>query len=142
MSPKVTPNFDEAIESITPGEYLCRIVSSEIKTARESGNEYVAWKLETAPKKRTVFYNTPLVGRGSGLFKHLVHCAGDSDYESGDYDTDDLTGQIVSMILTVEKITNRSGNEISVFKVKEVSEASMKQLESLPRPNTDEDIPF
>jgi hypothetical protein len=127
--PKISPNFNEATKRSEPGTYLCRILSSEIRTAKSSGNLYVAWKLQTQPDGRWVFYNTPIEGKGAGMFKHFIHSAGDESYQGGDYDTDTVLGKTVMMNLDVEPGTG-------YFKVIAVSKPTADQ------PMFEDDLPF
>jgi hypothetical protein len=138
--PKVTPNFNEEMRPIEPGAYLCKIISSELKYGKESHKGYINWKLETQPEKRTVYHSTPIEGPGAGMFKHFVHCCGDKTYQSGDFDTDTLTGQMVSMELEVEEKINRSGKPVNYIKVINVDPPTMEQLEGLQK--EDEDVGF
>lgn len=136
--PKVSPDFSEEMTPNQPGIYLCKIISAEAKTS-QAGNLYISWKLQTV-HGRTVFHSTPITGRGAGMFKHFVHCAGDKDYNGGDYDTDELIGQMVSMDLDVEQKTKRDGTTGTYFKVVNVDAPSLVQLEQLRV--QEDDLPF
>ena len=142
--PKVQPNFNDLFKP-EPGEYLCKIEQTEIKVGRNSGTQYVSWKLKTQPGNATIFYNTPVEGRGAGLFKHMVHCAGDRGYDGGEYDTDSLIGQMVFMKLDVEEQMNRNGETQTYFKVSKVSAPPVEELDKLNQmrnlPN-EGDLPF
>jgi hypothetical protein len=141
MAPKIQPDFSEEMTPNQPGRYLCKIISSEIRTS-QSGNAYVNWRLETQPGKRTVFYSTPVTGRAAGMFKHFVHSAGDTNYVSGEYDTDQLTGQMVMMDLDLEEKIKQDGSTGKYFKVMKVEPATIEQLEQLRAQEEQNDIPF
>jgi hypothetical protein len=138
---KIRPDFSEEITPNAPGTYLCKVVYAEVKVGRESGNEYINWKLETQPEERRVYYSTPIQGRGAGMFKHFIHCCGDKDYNGGEYDIDSVIGQMVSMELDVEEKTKPDGKTALYFKVVNVDAPTMEQLERLNK-MTEEDIPF
>jgi hypothetical protein len=140
MSPKVSPNFDQEVSPMKPGVYLCKIIAAEVNVGKDSGNQYINWRLETLPDQRTVFYTTPTQGKGAGMFKHFVHSAGDKQYQNGDYELDNLRDKIVSMKLEIEAKNNRDGNPIKVFRVVDVSPPTFKQLEEMRKDQ--DDIPF
>lgn len=123
----VQPDFSEAVEFKInkPGDYLCRIVSSDLKYGNDSGAPYINWKLQTIPDGRMVFYSTPIVGKGAGMFKHMVHASGDAAYVGGPYDTTPLNNAIVFMRLIVD--------EKGYFAVKEVKAATQAQIDSVPK---------
>lgn len=138
MCPIVTPDFSEDRPN-EPGSYICRIVGSEMKTAKSSGKAYLSWRLVTKDG-RTVFYNTPIMGKGAERFKTLVHMAGDESYKGGAYDSDRLIDRFVSMDLSV--------NDRGYFEVNGVYKADPSQI---PPPPTNpiimdadqqDDIPF
>lgn len=142
--PKVHPDFTQSIAPNKPGDYLCRVMSSELKYGNTSGDPYISWKLQTIPDHRAVFHSTPLTGKGSGMFKHMIHACGDTDYDSGEYDTDALTGVIVAMRLSVDPN--------GYFVVKSVGTPTKALIDSVPKisvtPNTTNatksfsDLPF
>lgn len=136
---KVSPNFDEEFTPNKPGTYLCKIISGELKVGTQKGTQYINWKLETTDG-RTVYHSTPIEGRGAGIFKHFVHSAGDKAYEKGEYDTDELIGQMVSMKLDIEQKLTRDGRTVNVFKVANVDPPSLAQLEQLRI--TEDDLAF
>lgn len=143
MAPQILPDFSEAVKPTPkiPGTYICKILSSELKYGKESGAPYINWKLGAGAEAQTVFYSTPIQGKGAGMFKHFVHSAGDPSYDSGPYNTDALTGHFVSMKLIVD------GN--GYFQVKDVTSLTPIQMEAVKDqqpskydlPQT-EDIPF
>lgn len=130
----VDPDFSEAVKPNVPGIYLCKIVEGYLKLAHNTGNQYIAWKLLTFPEGRIVFHNTPITGKGAGMFKHLVHSAGDVLYESGGYDTDKLLGKYVKMNLVLD--------ESNYFKVKTISAPDANEIPLAPNLDKTDDIPF
>lgn len=139
--PKVSPNFDEEFKPVEPGQYLCKIIAAEMKYGREKGTPYISWTLETVDSPRKFFYSTPIEGRGAGMFKHFIHCAGDASYEKGDYDTDEVLGEIVLMELDTESYTGKDGRSFPIFKVVSVDPPSPESLAKLKVAN-EADIPF
>lgn len=101
--PKISPNFNDATQPNKAGTYICKIILSEARISPKSGNPYICWKLATVPENRFVYYNTTIVGKGAGMFKHMVNCAGDTAYKQGDYDTDVLNGKMVEMNLDLDE---------------------------------------
>lgn len=142
--PKVNPDFSEDQATLEPGVFLCKILTSEVKVGKSSGNPYVNWKLQVMPNGPWVFHSTPLEGRGSGMFKHMVHCAGDKDYNEGEYDTDELKDRLVSMDLDTEVYTKRDGTEAMKYIVMSVNPPSLEELEKLNEVQNklEEDIEF
>lgn len=127
--PKIKPDYSEAVKPLEAGTYLCRVVSAEIKTGKESGKHYVNWKLETVNDNLLVYYSTPVEGRGAGMFKHFVKCI-DKNYESGEFDTDECIGQIISADLEIEE-GEYNGRPFKRFKVTNINPSTVEQLESL-----------
>jgi hypothetical protein len=137
---KIKPDFSEEMTAYEPGIYLCKVIDAEVKRGRESGNEYINWKLETRPEKKIVFHSTPIEGRGAGMFKHFIRCCGDKEYRDGEYDIDSLIGLTVSMELDVEEKTKPDGKSVKYFQVINVEPVSMEQLEGLQK--EEEDVDF
>lgn len=134
--PKIQPDYSEASKPIHPGTYLCRVISAEEKIGKSSGNKYINWKLETEPEKNILFYSTPIEGRGAGMFKHFVRCI-DKNYGGGEYDTDELIGQVVSAELDIED-GEYNGRKYMRFKVVNLDAPTMEQLEKLKQPEEDD----
>ena len=131
--PQVNPDYSDS--EFKEGVYVAEIVGSEVKTGKQSGAPYVNWRLKVGPG--VVFYSTPLVGRGAGMFKHMVHTAGDTAYVSGAYSTESLHGKKIKVYL--EKSFMPDGSPSSYPKVKEIQVLE----ESLAAPNLNEaDTPF
>jgi hypothetical protein len=130
--PTVNPDYSEALAPLTPGIYLCRIVSCEFKTS-QNDNRYINWKLETVQDKRTVYYTTMVEGRAAGMLKHFIRCVLDPSYENGPFDTDHMIGKIVTMHLNVKEVESK-GKMTKVFEVKEVERTPIEMKE--------EDLPF
>lgn len=126
--PSINPDFKEA-ETLHPGSYICQIISSEVKLSGK-GNYYVNWKLKTVPVGATLYHTTPISGRGAGMLKHFIHCAGDSSYEEGSYDTDNLNGVYLSV--TVDKNIKPDGTESPFPKVTRVDACDQSVVADLP----------
>jgi hypothetical protein len=121
MCPIVNPDFSEAFKPIHPGTYPCRIQAAELKTSETTGTKYISWELALDPSgKLKIFHNTPIHGRGAGMFKDLIHAAGDEKYESGHYDTGDILGHTIVCEIENETYINSQGQERMRPKVKEV----------------------
>ncbi len=98
--PLIQPNYDESeVHRLPAGRYLARILSCEQRTGKESGNPYLAWKLETVsgePAKhgQWLYYNTPISGAGVFRLKELASAA-IANYDGGPFDTDLAVGREV-----------------------------------------------
>src|SRR3990167_4475074 len=126
--PNISPDYTEA-EALHPGSYICQIISSEVKKSQK-GNPYVNWKLKTMPGGVIIFHSTPIAGRGAGMLKHFIHCAGDTSYEDGPYDTDILNGVYVSV--TVYKNIKPDGTESPYPKVTKVEACDQSVSADIP----------
>jgi len=113
MCPNIVPDFSQAA-GLDSGTYMARIVGSEEKIGKESGNPYINWKLTTTgnaeakDNNQVIFHITPFTGPGAGLFKTFVEAAlgepvGD---EIANFETEALHSREVMM--TVEKEAGRA----------------------------------
>lgn len=127
MAPLVHPDYSEAMENeLVAGVYACKLTDAVVKTSR-NGQMYVNWKFETVPDKRIGYFITMLEGKASGLFKHLVHCAGDSSYGGGPYNTDRLIGQQIMAKLDVEEYDDQGMKQLR-YKVKNIGSVTNANL--------------
>ena len=100
---KFTPNFDDVMEQIPPGEYNARIMDFEQKVSK-SGNDYLNWKAEifgssdTKCNGKHIYFITMLSGPGAVNLKTLLKIT--IDYKGGEFDANDLMGKDISVILT------------------------------------------
>lgn len=99
----IQPDFTEAQDSFTPGEYMFRVVSVEQKTSQKD-QPYLNWTLEQIgseePKNngRKHWYVTMLAGRGAGMLKDFYKaCTGET--LEGEFDTEQLINKELVMIL-------------------------------------------
>ena len=111
----VSPDFSEAQESITPGEYKVRITNCEQKTSKKD-TPYLRWELTTFgsenPKNdgRKIWHSTMLAGKGAGMLKQFyTACTGET--LEGNFDTEQLFGKEVVVVvdLTDQGYTNVKG---------------------------------
>jgi hypothetical protein len=110
------PEIEEEESELTEGKYKCVILESEGKVSKKTGNKYIQWKLSVLPKRQTIFYITMIQGKGAGLFTHLVHAAGLTEYKSGDLiETQKLHGKTVVCEIYPEEFQGKTQ-----FKVKSV----------------------
>jgi hypothetical protein len=104
----VKADFSQAktFELLPQGPYPVRIVGSEIKTAKKSGNEYIAWTLEIfnadRGNGRKIWLNTSYSGKGAGMLKQLIESSGVT-FNGGTFDTDALHGKEVLCYIKHEK---------------------------------------
>jgi hypothetical protein len=101
--PIITPSFEE----IKPGKHICEIDSVEIKRS-QAGNEYLSWRLIEEKFRSVFYYSTPISGRGAGMFKHLVHSAGEISYQEGPFNTDLLVGRRLECDVDYEEYNGRT----------------------------------
>jgi hypothetical protein len=101
--PLITPNFEE----IRPGKHICQIDSAELKRS-QAGNEYLSWRLIEEKFRSVFYYSTPIGGRGAGMFKHLVHAAGETSYQDGPFNTDTLVGRRIECDVDYEEYNGRT----------------------------------
>ena len=101
--PVITPSFEE----IRPGKHICQIDSAELKRS-QAGNEYLSWRLIEEKNRFVFYYSTPICGRGAGMFKHLVHSAGEKSYQEGPFNTDLIKGQRLECDIDFEEYNGRT----------------------------------
>ena len=109
--PVITPSFVE----IRPGKHVCQIDFAELKRS-QAGKDYVSWRLIEEKNRLVFYYSTPISGRGSGMFKHFVHAAGESSYQDGPFFSDILIGRRLDCDMDYEEY-----NGTTHLKVKGVS---------------------
>jgi len=111
----VQPDFSEAQEPITAGEYKVRVTGCEQKTSQK-GAPYLRWELTTfaseEPKDdgRKMWHTTMISGRGAGMLKQFYQvCTGES--LEGNFDTEQLLGrEFVAVVALDDKgYTNVKG---------------------------------
>ncbi len=127
----IEPNFDEMIKPIGAGVYDCRIEDCEPKTS-SNGNPYVKWKLSTLPDQHSIYYNTPINGRGAGMLKHFIHSASDEKYQGGAFDTDMLIGCVVSCEIELEDYQGKLRPRVRSIKKRDITQVNFKQFNDVP----------
>lgn len=110
---KLQADFSEAgaFSKTTVGKYLLRVVGCEAKVSKASGNNYLEFKLEIFGHPefsgRSIFYNSPLAGKGAFRLQNLLRACG-LDPNNSDVETDDLLGKELGAMLDYEK--DQEGN--------------------------------
>jgi hypothetical protein len=90
---------------IPEGDYLAKIVSSEIKTSEKSGARYINWKLSVVSgeqKGKTLYHTTSLKPEALWNFRNLIHAATGKNVagKAMNVDTSSLEGKVLAV--TVE----------------------------------------
>ncbi len=108
MCPEITPDFTEAVGTLTPGEYAVRVVDSEVKTSK-AGNPMINWKLETFGRDddslngRTLFHNTMISGKGSGFLREFLSAVQAELSPDGKLETTAIHGRELVVVLANEE---------------------------------------
>lgn len=111
----VPTTYDEArtFQPLDPGVYRAEILDVHAKTAKTSGNAYLAWTFsitEGLSKGRRLWYNTPFEGNAMGFLRDLADAVSESwgpdwdiDPESDDCGYfDSWKGHRLALIVDVE----------------------------------------
>lgn len=120
-------DFDEAVEKankvLPPSNYRCRVVSAQHKRGPKA--QYLGWRLEVIEAAEvddngyTLFYNTPIEGRGLGMFTDFCMALG-VRWEGGVI-TPDFVNNLYGLELTVEtSITTNPNTNKDQTNVKKV----------------------
>ena len=109
----ITPDFSEASEDISAGDYQVRITAVEEKTSQK-GAKYLRWELstinETEPKNngRKVWHSTMLSGKGVTMLKRFWDAATGGAEMGDQFDTEQLLGKelAITVVLNNEGYTD------------------------------------
>ena len=105
--PQVTTDFSQAgsFEIIPVGDHKVRVLNSELKTSKTSGNQYINWTLEVFGSdnlklnKRRLWVNTTFFGKGSGVLRSLIEAATGDESVGGNFVTESLHGaEVVAVV--------------------------------------------
>jgi|10_taG_2_1085330.scaffolds.fasta_scaffold10426_7 hypothetical protein len=115
---------EEANKKLDPGPYRVRIVQEpEARFGQDSGKQYLAWRLQTVDcadpddNNFTLFYNTPLEGKGRVIFFKFIESLGQR-WEGSRISTEFLQG-LVGLEFNVE-VGIRTWNDQESNEVKRV----------------------
>lgn len=122
----IQADLTEVSSPLEPGTYKARVVASELKESKTSGNKYVKWQLETwgseikTQNGRTVYYNTPVTGGGAFRLADFYAATMKKALprDNPQFDTDMIIGKELE-IVTVEG-KDQEGNPSKYVEVKTV----------------------
>ena len=117
----------EANKILAPGIYRFAIQKLPVvKHSKEKGNPFLAWELKTidcadpADNNFTIFYNTPLEGKGRGIFLRFCNACGKV------WEGNRLTGAFIETFLGVELM-----GEVSIREYQGKEQNELKSVQAI-----------
>jgi len=112
----------EVNKKLDPGQYTVRVAAPpESKFGQESGKQYLAWRLETvdcddpADNNYSLFFNTPLEGKGRAIFFRFIEALGqrwEGSRVTSDF-LDGLVGLECTATIGIRTWNDQESNEIT-----------------------------